>query len=303
MVEGSDKPFISVIIPHYNDFDSLRKCIEKLRLQTWPNNLFEIIVADNNSADSIVKQLSLIPGIRVVSAPEQGAGPARNAGVLAARADIFAFIDSDCFADEAWLEEGVSALKRFDYVGGNVVIPIEDPRRVTPAEAYDVVFGFNFKKYVERDKFSGSGNLFVPRAVFEEVGGFRSGVSEDMDWCWRANARRFRLGYAEEAKVEHPARRDWNDLTRKWDRVISETLALSRERSGWRLRWWIRVAATALSPVLHSPRVIFSHRLVGFRSKMVGLSGLWAIRTYRTRRMIAEIMDVAGRRGANLPGV
>jgi glycosyltransferase involved in cell wall biosynthesis len=295
MVKDQFRPFISIIIPHYNDLDNLRTCIEKLRQQTWPKDLFEIIVADNNSTDRIVSELHLMLDVRVVPAPEQGAGPARNAGVAAARADIFAFVDSDCLAEETWLEEGISALQHFDYVGGKVIIEIEDPRRVTPAEAYDVVFGFNFKKYIERDKFSGSGNLFVPRAVFEKVGGFRSGVSEDMDWCWRANALGFRLGYAERAVIKHPARREWHDLTRKWDRVISETLALSREQRGWRLRWWIRTAVTALSPIIHSPRVICSRRLVGVRSKWAGLAGLWAIRIYRARRMITEMKAIAVR--------
>lgn len=281
--------FVSVIIPHYNDLKNLRRCIETLQVQTWPHHRMEIIVADNNSREEVVRGLHFINGIQVIAAKEQGAGPARNAGVRAAHGDILAFIDSDCFAEPGWISEGVSALQRFDYIGGDVRIPLRDPARVTPAEAYDVVFGFDFKKYIERDKFSGTGNLFLPRRVFDKVGEFRNGVSEDMDWCWRANALGFRLGYAPGAIVYHPPRHEWASLTAKWDRVISETLLLARERPGWRVRWLFRVVATAASTLPHGPKVLFSPKLPNMRSRLAGMVGLVAIRSYRARQMLIEM--------------
>jgi GT2 family glycosyltransferase len=189
-------PLVSVIVPHYNDLDHLRQGLDALRRQTLPRERFEIIVADNNSAGGIAAVERIAPDVMVLPAPEQGAGPARNAGVAVARGTYLAFIDSDCIADKDWLCEGIAALERYDYVGGQVLTDVGDPEHITPAEAYEAVFAFNFKKYIEKDKFSGSGNLFVPKAIFARVGGFRAGVSEDMDWCRRANAMGYRLGYA-----------------------------------------------------------------------------------------------------------
>jgi GT2 family glycosyltransferase len=285
-------PFISIVIPHYNDLENLERCLIKLRRQTWPKNRFEIIVADNNSVGGVAAVERIAPDVRVVPAVKQGAGPARNAGVGIARGDILAFIDSDCFANETWLEEGSAALRHFDYVGGEVVITVANAQHVSLAEAYEIVFGFNFKKYIEEDKFSGSGNLFVPRSIFDKVGGFRSTVSEDVDWCWRANAMGFRLGYAAKAVVCHSARHEWVGLIRKWDRVISETIALNREQAGWRLRWLIRAAGTLLSPIPHAPRVILCDRLLGFRNKAAGLVGLCAIRAYRSYRMLTSMKGI-----------
>ena len=285
----AEPPFISVIIPHFNDLQNLRRCIVTLQAQTWPRHRMEIIVADNNSREDVAQDVRLINGIQVIGATEQGAGPARNAGVRVAHGDILAFIDSDCFAESTWISEGVAALQHFDYIGGDVRIPVRDAARVTPAEAYDVVFGFDFKKYIERDKFSGTGNLFLPRGVFDKVGEFRNGVSEDMDWCWRANALGFRLGYAPAAIVYHPPRHEWASLTAKWDRVISETFMLARERPGWRMRWLFRAAATAASSLPHAPKVLFSSKLPNMRSRLAGLLGLVAIRSYRARQMLVEM--------------
>src|SRR5271169_3530078 len=114
---NSASPLMSVIIPHYNDLDHLRHCLESLRRQTLPRERYEVIVADNNSVGGVQAVEQIAGDIIVVPAPDQGAGPARNAGVAAARGRVLAFIDSDCLADQNWLREGIKALERFDYVG------------------------------------------------------------------------------------------------------------------------------------------------------------------------------------------
>jgi GT2 family glycosyltransferase len=288
---NSASPLISVIIPHYNDLDHLRHCLESLRCQTLPRERYEVIVADNNSVGGVQAVAQIAEDITVVPAPDQGAGPARNSGVAAARGRVLAFIDSDCLADQNWLCEGVKALERFDYVGGQVITKIGEPQKMTPAEAVEAVFAFNFKRYIEREGFSGSGNLFVPKEIFGCVGGFRAGVSEDIDWCRRANALGYQLGYAERAIVFHSARREWQELKRKWDRILAETISLARERSGWRLRWAVYAVVVGASPLAHWITVVRSPRLVGLRSKCCGLLGLVRIRSYRSCRMLHLLLS------------
>jgi|SRR5665213_22829 len=288
---SKSEPIVSVIIPHFNDFENLKSCLESVRLQSWPANAREIIVADNNSEGGVAAVERIASAdTQVVSASQQGAGFARNAGVAVARGTIFAFLDSDCFAHQNWLAEGVTALNHFDYVGGRVITVANKETRITPAEAYEVVFAFNFKKYIEKDKFSGTGNLFVPRRVFEQVGPFRSSVSEDVEWCRRANTMHMRLGYAEKAIVEHAARREWRSLTRKWNRVLVETILLSRERPRWHLRWLGYTVVVAVSPLIHWVRPLLSPRLPGFRAKLMGIVGLIGIRAYRSYLMVRLLL-------------
>jgi GT2 family glycosyltransferase len=284
-------PSVSVVVPHYNDLQNLASCLESLRRQTFPRGRFEVIVADNNSPGGVATVERIAPDITVVPAPEQGAGPARNAGAAAARGSHLAFVDSDCVADENWLREGIAALERLDYVGGRVITTVRDTKRLTPAEAFEAVFAFDFEKYIHKDKFAGSGNLFVPKGIFEQVGGFRAGVAEDIDWCHRANAMGFRLGYAERAIVYHAARREWSALTKRWDRVMIEMIRLAMERPGWRLRWAVYAATVALSPFAHWLPIMLSPRLVGLRAKGRGLFGLLQIRSYRSYRMMCLLVN------------
>jgi len=278
--------FVSVAIPHYNDVANLTHCLACLRRQTWPSD-FEIVIADNNSSGGVAAVQGIAPDARVVPAVEQGAGPARNTAAAVASGEVLAFIDSDCLADENWLTEGIKALARHDYVGGRVITAIGDPARITAAEAYEAVFAFDFKKYIEKQHYSGSGNLFVPKAVFERVGGFRAGVAEDMEWCWRANAAGYRLGYAEKAIVRHAARCNWSELKRKHDRMQREELLLAREQRGWRRRWLLHAALVAASPCVHWLRVLRSPRLPGVRARFKGLQGLIMIRGYRSYSMVS----------------
>ena len=135
--------------------------------------------------------------------------------------------------------------------------------------------------------FTGTGNLFVPRRVFEATGPFRSGVSEDKEWCHRANACGFRLGYTPDAVVAHPARRTWAELQTKWQRVVQESYLLAREKPGWRLRWLARAFAVGASPGVHWLNVMRSPRLIGASNKLKGIAGLVGIRLYRAWLMLA----------------
>src|SRR5580692_1836501 len=130
---SSDFPFVSAVVPHFNNFDALAACLASLRRQTWPGDRYEIIVADNNSVGGVERVRQLAPDVKVVPAPEQGAGPARNAGAAASRGDVVVFIDCDCLADPDWLAAGVDGLRRFDYLGGAVIVERGADTRLTPA--------------------------------------------------------------------------------------------------------------------------------------------------------------------------
>jgi glycosyltransferase involved in cell wall biosynthesis len=45
--------FISVIIPVFNDAEPLKTCLEALENQTYPKDLYEVIVIDNASDENI----------------------------------------------------------------------------------------------------------------------------------------------------------------------------------------------------------------------------------------------------------
>lgn len=278
----SGTPRVSVIIPHYRDLGGLDLCLKALARQTYPGADFEIIVADNNSPEGEAAVAEVIAGrARLTVVREKGAGPARNGGVALAQGDILAFTDSDCVPEAEWLTEGLAALPAYDFIGGRVTVLVDDPAQMSGAEAFERVFAFDFKTYITKKGFTGAGNLFCSRAVFDQVGGFRVGVSEDVEWSQRARGKGLRLGYAPRAIVGHPARRNWDELWGKWRRVNAETYGLYRERPAGNLKWLARSLALPLSAVLHTPRVFASDQLSTDGQRLAAVATLFKLRFWR----------------------
>lgn len=278
----SDAPQVSIIIPHYRDLRGLDLCLQALGRQTYPMDGVEIVIADNNSPEGEAAVAAVIAGrARLVVVTEKGAGPARNGAVAAARGDLLAFTDSDCVPEPQWLAEGLAGLRDYDFVGGHVRVLLENPPRMSAVEAFERVFAFDFKTYIQKKGFTGSGNMFCPRALFEAVGGFRNGMSEDVDFSHRATDAGYRLGFAPRAVVGHPARRSWGDLETKWRRVNSEIFELSADAPLRRFVWLLRALALPVSAVAHTPKVLASAELNTPGQRLAALGVLYRLRFWR----------------------
>ncbi len=100
-------PSVAVVIPAYNEEDTIEDCLLACLSQTVPFK--EIIVVNNRSTDhteTIIRRLMKDhPVITLIRQDEQqGILPTRNAGFDAATADIIGRIDADTMLHEDWVE-------------------------------------------------------------------------------------------------------------------------------------------------------------------------------------------------------
>ncbi|MEO8723322.1 MAG: glycosyltransferase [Sphingobium sp.] len=275
-------PLVSVIVPHYQDLAGLNRCLASLCAQSYPRDNCELIVADNNSPIGRTAVEEAIAGrARLVIATTKGAGPARNCGVSHAKGTLLAFIDSDCVAEPTWLQKGLAALKNYDFAGGKVEVHVTHDHAMSGAEAFESVFAFNNKRYIEQENFTITASLFCTRELFDDVGPFLVGVSEDKEWCHRAIGKGYRLGYCPEAIVGHPARKSWPDLKHKWRRIISESYSLSCQQEFGRVRWLMRSWLVPVSIIPHSWVILRSNTLTNWRDRLAAISTLVRLRLWR----------------------
>jgi len=283
---------VSVIVPHFNQSDALLKCLASLQQQTFKHSLYEIIVADNNTPNGIDFVKNAFPMVKFIKVEERGAACARNAGMKIARGDVFAFIDADCEADPEWLKEGLKSLDDTDIVGGRVDVTVRSEMYPSPVEAFEQVFSFRQKKYIEVDGFSVTANILVPKAIANAVGPFKNGLSEDVEWCHRARALGFRLAFNDKSVVRHPARRQWGELVSKWDRMIGERWnGFGGRKLERRILWIVLAIATALSLVPHILRVLTSDQLTSVGARVGAIGVLARIRCWRAIRMITILFS------------
>jgi glycosyltransferase involved in cell wall biosynthesis len=282
-------PRISVVIPHYNDGEALGACLAALAAQRADGIPFEILVVDNGSARLPEAVCAAHPGVRLLLETGPGPGPARSRGAAEARGEIVAFIDADCRAEPGWLLaiDRAFADPATEIAGGAVGILPRDPRRMTAVEAYESVFGYRMKLYIERDGYAATCNMAVRRAIFAAVGPFAGlSVAEDMDWGRRATALGYRHTFLPAMRVLTPARASFAELARKWDRHIAHFYAENRGRRGAGLRWLARAGLVAASPLAEVPRLLLTDRLERPGDRLRALAGVTRLRLHRARQML-----------------
>ncbi|MCV6595779.1 MAG: glycosyltransferase [Mangrovicoccus sp.] len=290
----SDQPRLAVIIPHYNDLARLQKCLTALAPQLGAHPQVEAVVADNNSPCDLAPLKAAHPSIRFVTEPRKGAAAARNCGVRETTAPDLAFLDSDCVPGPDWLASalrlsgGRAAGQGGDVIGGRIDTFDETPPPRSGAEAFEAVFAFHQRDYVERKGFSVTANLLTSRAVFEDVGDLIVGLSEDMDWCFRATAKGYGLAYADDLCVAHPTRSDWPALQRKWRRTTDEGFHLHGTSPKARLSWAMRALVVAASAFAHIPKILKAPQLDGWGEKRRGIGTLFRLRFQRVLWMLAQ---------------
>ncbi len=96
LLQGQERPTISVIIPTYNCAQYVSGAIRSCLGQSEPPN--QIVVVDDGSVDGTTDALRAFtahPSVRVLRQTNQGVSAARNAGVRTSASTFVAFLDAD----------------------------------------------------------------------------------------------------------------------------------------------------------------------------------------------------------------
>jgi glycosyltransferase involved in cell wall biosynthesis len=177
--------FVSVIIPTYNRAELLRRTLDSFLQQSYPEDLYEIIIANNNSSDRTEEVASQYiedypDRVRYLQERRQGVHYARNSAAKIAKGDILYFTDDDMIADRDLLCEIVKVFS-FDPKVASVtgrILPkweIEPPDWV-PKLCYNGLLSLNdpVEDFIisPRDCNIWSCHQAVRRDVFFQSGGF-----------------------------------------------------------------------------------------------------------------------------------
>ena len=95
----------SVIVPYYAQPQELARTLAALEGQTYPRDLFEVVVVDDGSPQPLARPRSTPLDLKVARQEDLGFGlaRARNTGVRAAAHDVLLFLDADMLPEAHWL--------------------------------------------------------------------------------------------------------------------------------------------------------------------------------------------------------
>ena len=99
---------ISIIIPARNEEENIGKLLKALHEQTYPKELFEIIVVDDHSTDKTAGIVRQFPGIKLITLKDEALNSykkkAIEKGIAAASGELIVTTDADCMPPSAWLQ-------------------------------------------------------------------------------------------------------------------------------------------------------------------------------------------------------
>ena len=210
---------VSVVVAYYEAPEALELTLAALERQTYPRELFEVVVVDDGSRTPLALPAGSPLQVRVLYQEDRGFGlaRARNTGARAAKSEILVFLDCDMMPEAEWLAEharwhhaandaltlGFRAHVEVDGIDASAV-------RARPGSLADLFADrpadrpgwIEFHMTRTRDLTSDDddsfrmvtgGNLGVSRSFFELVGGydetFTQWGGEDTEFGYRAYVR------------------------------------------------------------------------------------------------------------------
>lgn len=267
----SEWPKVSIVIPVFNDYSRLDKCLKALADQSYSGEI-EIIVADNNSSkpdDSILLKYS---NVTKIIEEKPGSYAARNKALEMVSGDVIAFTDSDCIPEANWLKNGVELLHSTgsDLIAGNIdIFFVSGNQYPNWVELFESVLAFPQKENAALGR-SVTANLLITRQALEKAGNFEEDTFSGADYQFtrRATSQGLKIVFGESVCVGHPARDSIEQIRKKARRVVGGFYELRDVDSNMAQQFHFRTLIEDALPPVHA----FKGALA--RKKTHGLSWL-----------------------------
>ncbi|MDS0296154.1 glycosyltransferase [Halogeometricum luteum] len=188
---GGDAPFVSVLVPAYNESDYVGACVESILASDYPTDRMEVLVVDDGSTDGTYAEAAAYRDddrVSVYHRANGGKHAALNFALSCSRGEFVVTVDADSVLDAGALRTAAAKLDanpELGAVAGTVVI--DNPEGVVGGvQALEYVLGIN----TLRRAFSHLGSVMVVpgclgvfrREALVGVGGYDPDtVTEDFD--------------------------------------------------------------------------------------------------------------------------
>jgi GT2 family glycosyltransferase len=207
-------PLVSIIIPTYNGYEILKKCVDSIIRKTSYKN-YEIIVVNNNSNDKkTIEYLGTIMQLNNINVIEYNKpfnySAINNFAVKFAKGEVLVLLNNDTeVINDDWLRELVSHALRPEIgaVGAKLLFPDDTIQHVGVVITYGGYPGHIFRKLDKNDQgYFGRANLLqnysavtgacmaIRKKLYKDAGGLDENLAvayNDVDFCLKV----MQLGY------------------------------------------------------------------------------------------------------------
>ncbi len=220
---GAKTPHVALIIPCYNEEDTVELSVKSALNLDYPKDKFELIVVDDGSQDrtaAVMEQFRGHPQIKLIFQKNGGKHTALNAGIAATTAEIVGCLDADTMLEPDAVRRTLVCFERPNVAAAMSAIFIRKPRgfleRMQSAE-YTISIFFRHALCSINAIFVTPGPFSLyRRSVLDKVGGFVYGQqTEDMEMALRLQRAGYEIDNMPRARVSTHAMDTFPKLVRQ----------------------------------------------------------------------------------------
>ena len=231
MVENEGFPFVTVIIPAYNEEKYIGKCLGEWVNQDYPKEKYEILVYDGMSTDrtaEIVKDFERrYPDlVKYRKNPKKRQVYAFNMGIREARGEFFIIFGAHAYPERDFLRKGVETFlevkekePKLAGVGGKIFKLYENRLAKFVALIYSSpLSGASTFWYEEKPHFAKTvAFALYDKKIAEDIGGFDEDmiVGNDFEFNLRINKKGYKLFFNPEIRSYYYARSTWRGFLKQ----------------------------------------------------------------------------------------
>jgi cellulose synthase/poly-beta-1,6-N-acetylglucosamine synthase-like glycosyltransferase len=192
-------PIVTVIVPVWNEENTLGGTIESLLALDYPKDKLDIIIVDDGSTDDtkrVANEYKKFPSVRVYSKTNGGKHTAVNLGISKAKGEFLGCLDADSFVDKDALSRIVRCFEDPKVMAVTPAIKVHTPENMLQkmqSVEYDMgiflrkVYGSMNAIHVAPGPFS-----IFRKEVFDKLGGYvKAHNTEDMEFAMRMHKNHF----------------------------------------------------------------------------------------------------------------
>ena len=212
-------PPVTLVILNYNGIRYIKNCLDSVLATDYPN--FKITVIDNASTDGSAEFIEEnYPEIKLMKFQKNyGFAKAYNLALKSINSKYMALLNNDIEVEPDWLEKLVLHMEKDEKAAAAnpKMLFIQDRKRINAAGGCCDIYGVGWNRgngeidrgqydKVEEVFYANGAAMLIREKAWKEVGPFDERYflyGEDLDWCWRARLKGYKILYVPEAKIYH----------------------------------------------------------------------------------------------------
>ncbi|MEM4331071.1 MAG: glycosyltransferase [Candidatus Pacearchaeota archaeon] len=225
LFKEKELPSLSIIIPAYNEEETIKKTIESALNLDYPRDRFEVIVIDDGSKDKTYQIAKSIKSkyLRVFTKKNEGKAKALNLGISKARGDFIITMDADTFAEKNAAKEMIKYFKDKEVMCVTPSMLIYKPKTFwQKLQQGEYLFGIYLRKtfhILESIHVTPGAFSAYRKSFFEKYGGFvgieKGNLTEDLEMALRIQFLKYKIANAQKAVVYTIGPKNFKELTKQ----------------------------------------------------------------------------------------